>query len=99
MIDELLSLLQPLYTVLMILLLGYFVYGFTKMNLDHTDFPQECTVIYKPERTPEDKHLFDHDDPWLQRLNIPKMKQEPSLNSDYETITGRMKDNNIIHTK
>ena len=97
MIDELVSLLQPLYTILMILLLGYFVYGITKRNLDHTEFPEDCTVIYKPERTEEDKYMFDHDDPWIQthRVRVPFTDREPILNTVYETIVSRIRDNNV----
>jgi len=98
MIDEILSLLQPLYTCLMLILLGYFVYGITKRDLDHTDFPENCTVIYKPERTIEEKYIFDHDDPWREtaRRGIPITNGTPEYNRDHRDIEKQIKDNNVV---
>ena len=99
MIDELLSLIQPLYTVLMIVLLGYLVYGITKRNLDYTEFPEDCTVIYKPEETKEDKYLFEHDDPWVQKnIRIPPMNINPDVNTVHEKTMMIMKhhENNVV---
>ena len=96
MIDELISLMRPLYTLLMIIILGYLVSGFTKRNIRYTEFPEDCTIIYKPERTIEDKYIFEYDDPWLERFNMPPIERDPDLNHDFDTIEKRMKDNNVV---
>ena len=96
MIDELISLMRPLYTLLVIILLGYLVSGFAKRSIRNTTFPEDCTIIYKPERTIEDKYIFEYEDPWLQRFHMPPVERDPDLNYDYDAIEKRIKDNNVV---
>jgi len=93
------SLITPFITITMIILLCYFVYGLTKRAVAHTEFPEDCSVTYKPRRTLEDKHLFEHEDPWLQKFTIPKEKREPDINQDMDAIHDQNKDKNIVSTK
>jgi len=93
------SLITPFITILMIILLCYFVSGLTKRTVARTEFPEDCTVTYKPRRTMEDKHLFEHEDPWLQKFTMSEEKREPDINHDMAAIHDQNKDKNVVSTK
>ena len=86
MIDEFISLFQPLVTFLILGLLGYFVHGYIVRQRQYNQYPDACETIYKPLRIKEDKHLFEDEDPWLQTFEAPVMETSHDLNRDYETI-------------
>ena len=98
MIDEFVSLFQPLATLLMLALLAYVVHGYIVRQREYNQYPYSCTTIYKPEKTKEDKHLFEDKDPWVQEFVTPPMKISPDLNTDYETFIENMnsEENNVV---
>jgi hypothetical protein len=96
MIDEVISQIQPFITIMMLILLCYFVYGFTKRNLRYMEFPEDCTVIYKPEITVDDETIFKYHDPWLERFDTPESSRNYDLNLDHDKIMARNRDNNVV---
>ena len=98
MIDEFVSLFQPLVTFLMLGLLGYFVHGYLVRERRYNKYPESCKTTYKPRRITEDKHIFEDEDPWLQTFESPKMKTTPDAqHSGYDTSVGNMhgEDNHV----
>jgi len=47
----------------------------------------------------EDNHLFEHEDPWLQKFAMPEEKREPDINHDMDAIHDQNKDKNVVSTK
>ena len=90
MIDEFISLFQPLVTFLMLGLLGYFIHGYIVRQRQYNQYPDACKTIYKPKRIKEDKHIFEDKDPWLQTFDTPKMKTEPDVHSGHESTLANM---------
>ena len=89
MIDEFISLFQPLATLSMIILLVYFVHGYLVRERKYNRYTDPCKIIYKPEKRKEDKYLFEEDDPWMRKFD-PPTETNPRMRDDYDKVVDNM---------